>query len=159
MTSWLVSSDGKQLGSYFCGDSRHHRLIDWDGDGFDSPGVFRPSNAILYLKNANTNGFADVYIPGYGMGRINTADRLGAYGYRARPVSPHVDALARDGIVFEHATANGPRDYQAPISGQERIEGQAASQSSRIVHCRRRGLSAAGCTIFPDAARTRRRLC
>ena len=22
-------------GSYFCGDSRHHRLIDWDGDGTD----------------------------------------------------------------------------------------------------------------------------
>lgn len=32
---WLVSPDGKQLGSYLCGDSRHHRLIDWDGDGLE----------------------------------------------------------------------------------------------------------------------------
>jgi arylsulfatase A-like enzyme len=35
------------------------------------------------------------------------ADRLNAYGYRDRVVSPHIDALARDGILFEsHITAS-----------------------------------------------------
>jgi len=30
---WVVDSDGRHLGTYVCGDSRHHRLIDWNGDG------------------------------------------------------------------------------------------------------------------------------
>jgi hypothetical protein len=40
---------------------------DWNRDGIDTVGVFRPSNAILYLKNTNVEGFADVFIPGYGI--------------------------------------------------------------------------------------------
>ena len=32
---------------------------DWDGDGKDSVGVFRPTNGLLYLRNALTTGFAD----------------------------------------------------------------------------------------------------
>ncbi|MFW6051975.1 MAG: sulfatase-like hydrolase/transferase [Myxococcota bacterium] len=35
------------------------------------------------------------------------ADHLGAYGYR-RPVSPHIDALADDAVVFEQAYAAAP---------------------------------------------------
>jgi arylsulfatase A-like enzyme len=35
------------------------------------------------------------------------ADRLGTYGY-ARPTSPHIDALARESIVFERAYCAGP---------------------------------------------------
>jgi arylsulfatase A-like enzyme len=35
------------------------------------------------------------------------ADRLNAYGYRERVVSPHIDALAHEGILFEsHITAS-----------------------------------------------------
>jgi arylsulfatase A-like enzyme len=36
------------------------------------------------------------------------ADRLNCYGYRARPVSPNIDALARDGILFENHVAAAP---------------------------------------------------
>ncbi|OYT71678.1 MAG: hypothetical protein CFK52_07400 [Chloracidobacterium sp. CP2_5A] len=32
---------------------------DWDGDGVDTLGVFRPATAQFFLKNANTAGFAD----------------------------------------------------------------------------------------------------
>ncbi len=32
---WVMDAQGNRLGSYLCGDSRHHRLIDWDGDGVD----------------------------------------------------------------------------------------------------------------------------
>lgn len=35
------------------------------------------------------------------------ADRVGAYGY-ARPLTPRFDALAREGMVFEQATAAAP---------------------------------------------------
>jgi hypothetical protein len=29
----VIDAAGQRLGIYYCGDSRHHRLIDWDGDG------------------------------------------------------------------------------------------------------------------------------
>ncbi|MBX3065178.1 MAG: right-handed parallel beta-helix repeat-containing protein [Anaerolineae bacterium] len=32
---------------------------DWDGDGRDSVGVFRPTNGLIYIKNNLTTGFAD----------------------------------------------------------------------------------------------------
>ena len=32
---------------------------DWDGDGTDGVGVFRPSNGLIYLRNSLTSGFAD----------------------------------------------------------------------------------------------------
>lgn len=35
------------------------------------------------------------------------ADHLGAYGY-ARPTTPHIDQLAKDAVVFEHAYAPTP---------------------------------------------------
>jgi len=31
---------------------------DWDGNGTDTIGVFR--NGVFYLRNSNTNGFADL---------------------------------------------------------------------------------------------------
>ena len=36
------------------------------------------------------------------------ADRLNAYGYGARPTSPHMDALAADGLLFEVHVAASP---------------------------------------------------
>jgi hypothetical protein len=30
---WLLSEAGEHLGTFVCGYGRHHRLIDWDGDG------------------------------------------------------------------------------------------------------------------------------
>ncbi len=33
---------------------------DWNGDGLDTTGVFRPSNGVIFLKNTNSTGFADV---------------------------------------------------------------------------------------------------
>jgi hypothetical protein len=35
---------------------------DWNADAVDTTGVFRPSNGLLYLKNQNTTGFADIEI-------------------------------------------------------------------------------------------------
>jgi hypothetical protein len=38
------------------------RLVigDWDGDGTDTVGVFRPSETTVYLRNTNTTGPADL---------------------------------------------------------------------------------------------------
>jgi hypothetical protein len=33
---------------------------DWDCDGFDTPGLFRQSDAFAYLRNSNTTGIADI---------------------------------------------------------------------------------------------------
>lgn len=35
-------------------------LCDWDGDGEDTVGLYRPSEGYVYLRNSNTLGFADV---------------------------------------------------------------------------------------------------
>ncbi len=39
---------------------------DWNGDGSDTTGVFRPGNGVIFLKNLNTSGFADVAL-NYGL--------------------------------------------------------------------------------------------
>jgi arylsulfatase A-like enzyme len=36
------------------------------------------------------------------------ADRLNCYGYQRRSVTPHIDALARDGVLFENHIASSP---------------------------------------------------
>lgn len=33
---------------------------DWDGDGTDTPGLRRPSDGFVYLRNNNSRGFADI---------------------------------------------------------------------------------------------------
>ncbi len=48
------------------GDGKLFELIPTRSMGADTLGVFRPSNAVLYLKNTNTTGYADVAI-NYGL--------------------------------------------------------------------------------------------
>jgi arylsulfatase A-like enzyme/Flp pilus assembly protein TadD len=43
------------------------------------------------------------------------ADRLGCYGYPAAQ-TPHIDALAREGVLFEHATATVPLTFPSHSS-------------------------------------------
>ena len=33
---------------------------DWDGDGIDTPGLYRQSDGFVYLRNSNTQGVADI---------------------------------------------------------------------------------------------------
>ncbi|HSJ71072.1 MAG TPA: hypothetical protein VLA29_05420, partial [Acidimicrobiia bacterium] len=33
---------------------------DWDGDGIDTPGLYRQSDGYVYLRNSNTEGIADI---------------------------------------------------------------------------------------------------
>jgi hypothetical protein len=34
---------------------------DWDGNGSDTIGVYRPSSGVFYLRNSNTQGVADAW--------------------------------------------------------------------------------------------------
>lgn len=43
------------------------------------------------------------------------ADRLGCYGYKAQPTSPHIDKLASEGVLFEHFAVASP--WTAPSFG------------------------------------------
>src|SRR5215470_8038914 len=43
------------------------------------------------------------------------ADRLGCYGF-TRIETPHLDALAREGVLFEHATATVPLTFPSHSS-------------------------------------------
>ncbi len=49
------------ISSYSFGESTDIGLIcDWDGDGVDTPGVYRPSNNNFYIKNSHGGGNADI---------------------------------------------------------------------------------------------------
>ena len=43
------------------------------------------------------------------------ADRLGSYGYKKQPTSPHMDKLAAEGVLFEHFAVASP--WTAPSFG------------------------------------------
>ncbi|MBX3065179.1 MAG: hypothetical protein KF726_19520 [Anaerolineae bacterium] len=46
--------------SFILGNPSDTPLVgDWDGNGTDSVGVFRPTNGLIYIKNNLTTGFAD----------------------------------------------------------------------------------------------------
>jgi arylsulfatase A-like enzyme len=62
-----------------------------------SPGNPRPRNVILYLVDTLR------------------ADHLGCYGY-SRPVSPHVDAFARQAVTFRHTVAQSSWTRPATVT-------------------------------------------
>lgn len=78
---------------------------DWDGDGIDTPGIYRPSDGFVRLRNSNTTGVADVTfwygipgdIPIAGDWNSDGIDTLGVY---------------RGGQVFLRDTLDtGPADH------------------------------------------------
>ena len=52
------------------------------------------------------------------------ADRLGCYGFRP-DVTPNIDALAREAIVFDHATATVPLTFPSPSEAARHAAGGA----------------------------------
>jgi len=62
----IVNARGSSLALIAASNTVSATPIDSFATGMDTTGVFRPSNGLLYLKNANTTGFADVAI-NYGL--------------------------------------------------------------------------------------------
>ncbi len=53
--------DGGPLAPFFFGDPGDEPFMgDWDGDGVSTPGMYRPSDGKVYLRNSNTPGLADI---------------------------------------------------------------------------------------------------
>lgn len=47
--------------SFYYGDPGDYPFMgDWDGDGLDTPGLYRRSDGYVYLRSSNTQGIADV---------------------------------------------------------------------------------------------------
>ena len=64
----IIDADSNPLGGVAVGDGNFTSGETYSiNKGGDTTGVFRPGNGLLYLKNANTSGFADVAI-NYGTG-------------------------------------------------------------------------------------------
>ena len=62
MTSgvWTLH-DGDDTTSFFYGNPGDRPFMgDWNCDGVDTPGLYRQSDGFVYLRNANTQGIADI---------------------------------------------------------------------------------------------------
>lgn len=58
---WHLRSANGSITSFFYGNPGDTPLMgDWDCDGIETVGMFRPSNGFAYLRNSNDFGFGDV---------------------------------------------------------------------------------------------------
>ena len=58
---WRLRSETGSIATFFYGDPGDVPFAgDWDCDGIDTPGLYRQSDGYVYLRNANTQGTADV---------------------------------------------------------------------------------------------------
>jgi len=59
---WYLYDDaGMLVTSFFYGNPGDYPFMgDWDGDGVETPGLYRQSDGYVYLRNSNTVGIADI---------------------------------------------------------------------------------------------------
>jgi glucose/arabinose dehydrogenase len=58
---WHLRNEAGGIATFFYGDPGDVPFVgDWDCDGTATPGLFRTSDAFVYLRNSNTQGVADV---------------------------------------------------------------------------------------------------
>jgi uncharacterized delta-60 repeat protein len=58
---WHLRGSTAAITSFYYGNPADHPFMgDWNCDGIDTPGLFRQSDAYAYLRNANTQGIADI---------------------------------------------------------------------------------------------------
>jgi LmbE family N-acetylglucosaminyl deacetylase/PKD repeat protein len=60
--SWhLYDDDGIEATSFFFGNPGDYPFMgDWDGDGVETPGLYRQADGFVYLTNSNAQGLADI---------------------------------------------------------------------------------------------------
>jgi endonuclease/exonuclease/phosphatase family metal-dependent hydrolase len=57
----LYDGAGIETTSFYYGNPGDYPIMgDWDGDGVDTPGLYRQSNGYVYLRNSNSQGNADI---------------------------------------------------------------------------------------------------
>ena len=80
-------------------------LGDWDGDGVETPGLYRQSDGYVYLRNSNTQGIADVRFFFGDPGDVPLAGDFDADGFDT--VSLYRPSEARFYIINELGEDNG----------------------------------------------------
>ena len=89
---------------------------DWDCDGDETPGVFRPTTARLYLRNSISSGIADESYPFGIPGDSPIAGDFNGNGcdtvsvYRARSAMAYIKNHLRDGIADSSFMFGNPGD-------------------------------------------------
>jgi hypothetical protein len=58
---WSLRGAAGGVTTFFYGDPGDVPFVgDWDGDGIDTPGLYRQSDGFVYLRNSNSQGIADI---------------------------------------------------------------------------------------------------
>ncbi|MDH3190067.1 MAG: hypothetical protein OEM39_05420, partial [Acidimicrobiia bacterium] len=58
---WYLRAEDGWVTSFYFGNPGDDPFVgDWDCDGVDTPGLRRPSDGFVYLRNSNTAGIADI---------------------------------------------------------------------------------------------------
>ena len=58
---WHLRNDSGGVTTFYFGNPGDYPFMgDWDGDGVDTPGLYRQSDGYAYLRNSNTQGIADI---------------------------------------------------------------------------------------------------
>jgi hypothetical protein len=58
---WYLRGADSAVTSFYYGNPGDVPMMgDWDGDGIDTPGLFRSSDGYVYLRNSNSQGVAEV---------------------------------------------------------------------------------------------------
>ena len=58
---YLYDNAGVQKSSFFFGNPGDFPIYgDWNGDGIETPGMYRQSDGFVYLRNSNTQGIGDI---------------------------------------------------------------------------------------------------
>jgi SAM-dependent methyltransferase len=88
---------------------------DWDGDGVDSPGVYDPSTGTFFLKNASSDGPADVVLA---FGTPGALPVVGDWdGDGVDTVGIYFPSIGSWALKNSHAT--GPADIELYFGGPE----------------------------------------
>ena len=58
---WYLRDEWGVIDSFYYGNPGDVPFLgDWDGDGVETPGLYRQSDGYVYLRNSNTQGIADI---------------------------------------------------------------------------------------------------
>ncbi len=58
---YLYDEPGDLVTQFYYGNPGDYPFMgDWDGDGVETPGLYRQSDGYVYLRNSNTQGIADI---------------------------------------------------------------------------------------------------
>ncbi len=104
---WHVyDDDGYLVTSFYFGNPGDYPFMgDWDGDGIETPGLYRQSDGFVYLRNSNDQGIADVQFFFGNPGDVPIAGDFNGDGLDT--VSIYRPSEARFHIINELGSKNG----------------------------------------------------